>query len=307
VTVAVTGAGGYLGSTLMARLAGQPARALVRSPVEWVTGEQAVVDLLDPVEKVAAALEGCDTVIHLAGHNEVTAAEDPDRALAETIVAGRHVVDAAQQVGARRVVYVSTVHVYGAQLAPGACVTEATAPLPRSAYAIARLAVENLTECGPDPVVLRLTNAVGAPTHPDVDRWTLVASDLCRSAAEHGELVLHSTGQQWRDFIALDDVARTVLAATDVERVPAGIYNLASGTPMTVRSLAELVQDRVEARTGIRPPLRAPEPTAPGPEPYRVDTTRLRDLALEARTPVADAIDDLLEVCFSSFTSGGKQ
>src|SRR3546814_5587857 len=86
----------------------------------------------------------------------------------------------------------------------------------------------------------------------DLDRWTLVAADLCRSAVSTGELVLRSTGQQWRDFIGLADVVRAIAASTDPAKVPAGTYNLASGTSTTVRELAELVQDRVEARTGKR-------------------------------------------------------
>src|SRR3546814_15669025 len=62
----------------------------------------------------------------------------------------------------------------------------------------------------------------------------------------------------------LADVVRAIAASTDPAKVPAGTYNLASGTSTTVRELAELVQDRVEARTGKRPTLKAPEPDGPG-------------------------------------------
>jgi len=306
VTVAVTGANGFLGSTLVAGLAERGAVALVRTPVEWLDAPQRRLDLLEPVDAVADALGGCDTVVHLAGHNEVVTAQDPDRGVAETILAGRHLVEGARQAGVRRVVYVSTVHVYGDRLVPGAHIDEDVAPAPRSPYAIARLAVEHLVAAAPDPVVFRLTNAVGAPIHPDVNRWTLVAPDLCRAAAATGAVALQSTGQQWRDFIALDDVTRIVLAATDGERVPAGTYNLASGTPMTVRSLATLVQDRVEAATGTRPPLQAPSPTTPDPLPYHVDTERLRALGLEAEVPLSDAVDDLVALCFSSSSVVGR-
>ena len=84
----MTGAGGYLGGRLVAGLAAAdtPPRALVRSRLPWLaTPDQHVVDLLEPVDVVATALEGCDAVVHLAGHNEVVAARDPDRALAETV------------------------------------------------------------------------------------------------------------------------------------------------------------------------------------------------------------------------------
>ena len=296
--VAITGASGYLGSRAALGFDGAAVRAFVRTEVPWLRAiEQVPLDLLRPVDEIAAALRGVDAVVHLAGHNEVVASAEPDRALAETVIAARHVTEAAALAGVARVVYVSTVHVYGDRLAPGARVDEDTAPAPRGTYAVARLASEHLVASATSPVVLRLTNAVGAPAHVDVNRWTLVAADLCRTAVTSGELVLRSTGQQWRDFIALDDVVRVLHAAVDPDAVPAGTYNLASGRPMTVRALAELVQARVHALTGQLPVLRAPAPTAPDPEPYFVDSSRLASLGYDASTPIADAIDSIIDLC----------
>jgi UDP-glucose 4-epimerase len=300
--LAVTGAGGYLGSRLVADLAGGPApvRALVRSHLPWLaTADQHVVELLDPTAGIAESFAGIDTVVHLAGHNEVVAAQDPDRALAETALAGRHVVEAARAAGVGRIVFVSTIHVYGDRLAPAATVDETVAPAPHGAYAVARLAVEHLVADGPDPVVLRLSNAVGAPAHPEVDRWTLVAADLCRSAATTGALTLRSTGQQWRDFIGLADVVEAITAAGDPALVPRGTYNLVSGRSTTVRALAELVQDRFEAITGTRPPLHAPAAVDPDPLPYHLDPARLAAVGVRARQPLADSIDEIIELCLS--------
>jgi UDP-glucose 4-epimerase len=305
--IAVTGAGGYLGGRLVADLAasGTPPRALVRSRLPWLgTPDQHVVDLLEPVDVVATALDGCAAVVHLAGHNEVVAARDPDRALAETLVATRHLADASTAVGIRRIVFVSTVHVYGDALRPGARIDEAVAPAPRGVYAIARLAAEHLVASGPDPVVLRLTNAVGAPAHVDVDRWTLVAAELCRSAVETNELVLRSTGQQWRDFIGLADVVRAITSCADPTAVPAGTYNLASGRSTTVRDLAELVQDRVEAITARRPTLKAPDRDGPDPEAYCIDPSRLGELGFRSEQPLADAVDEIIELCLAAERAG---
>jgi UDP-glucose 4-epimerase len=305
--IAVTGAGGFLGSRLVADLvgAGTPVRALVRAAVPWLgTEDQRVVDLLDPAARIADALEGAPAVVHLAGHNEVVAAADPDGALAETALMGRHVVEAARTAGVQRVVYVSTIHVYGDRLAPGATVDESVPPAPHGPYAVARLAVEHLVADGPDPVVLRLSNAVGAPAHPEVDRWTLVAADLCRSAATTGALRLRSTGQQWRDFIGLADVVRAIAAAADPAALPAGTYNLVAGRSLTVRALAELVQDRFEAATGRRPPLEAPDPEGPDPAPYHLDPAALAAHGIEAGQPLAASIDEIIDLCLRTFVQG---
>src|SRR5690606_29599263 len=117
-----------------------------------------------------------------------------------------------------------------------AAVSEDTPTSPTSAYARARRACEELLLSADDieAVVLRLSNAVGAPADPSVDRWTLVANDLGRSAVLDRKMVLHSTGQQWRDFIALTDACR-MIAGTLAPTVPPGVYNLAAGASSMVR------------------------------------------------------------------------
>jgi UDP-glucose 4-epimerase len=197
----------------------------------------------------------------------------------------------------------STMHVYGERVAEGATLTEDLRPEPRAPYAIARLASEHLVTAlasdGVEVVVFRLTNSLGAPAHPAVDRWTLVANDLCRQGVLDGRLVLRSSGVQWRDFVALSDVRAIVAAATRVDDpgLPAGTYNLGSGSAMTIRELASLVQDAFEKCTGERPELQAPDPDGPGPQPYQVSVERAAAYGQRAGTPVADAVEETVRFC----------
>jgi UDP-glucose 4-epimerase len=299
--VAVTGASGYIGSRLVDALAPYTVRPLVRRARPGT--EQVALDLLSDWDGLLAAFHGVDAVVHLAGHNETVAASDPDRALAETVLASRRVASAATECGVRRLVYVSTVHVYGNQLAPGAHVDETVAPAPRSIYAIARLASEHLLAqaeaAGVEVVVLRLTNAVGAPAAADVDRWSLVANDLCRQAVRDRELVLRSSGLQWRDFIALDDVCNAVATCAGTGIAP-GTYNLGTGEPCTVLRLAELVRDRFAARTGEHYPLRTAPPETHPPEPYTVSVERLASAGWKATGSLAAAVDELAGFCLDN-------
>ena len=303
--VLVTGAAGYVGSGLVRTLEddGWNVRGLVRERAAHLDGEQAVADLAHDPDGVAAACLGVDVVVHLAGENEVMAARDPASALGGTVLGTERLVEAVADAGVPRVVYMSTVHVYGERISEGATLTEDLRPEPRAPYAISRLACEHLLAslgsrgCG--VVVFRLTNSVGAPADAAVDRWTLVSNDLCRQGAVTGALVLRSSGVQWRDFVHLRDVRSIVAAACrDGDRsLPPGTYNLGSGRSMTVRELAELVQDSFERHTGARPELRAPEPGPDRPGPYQVSVERAATHGLRAESAVADAVDETVRFC----------
>ena len=301
----VTGTGGYVGGRLVGALltAGWEVRGISREPVPWLDVETEVLDLTTADrDALVGACRGAAAVIHLAGENEVTAARRPAAAMASTAVATERTAEAAAEAGVSRFVYMSTVHVYGERIAGGVTLTEEMRPEPRASYAISRLASEHLAAGvareGFDLVVLRLTNSVGAPYDPSVDRWTLVTNDLCRQGVVDGALELRTSGVQWRDFVALDDVCAIVAAAAGGDgTLPAGTYNLGSGEPITVRGLAEMIQDTFERLTGDRPELRAPAPESEPPEPYRVSVERLDRHGLRASTPLAEAVEDTVRFC----------
>lgn len=317
-TIVVTGAGGYLGGavTVAASRVGT-VRPVTRRPSPWLPGEELVLE--DLVAAAEVAVEGADAVVHLAGANEIASNDDPDAALAATASTARAVGEACRRQKVARLVYVSTIHVYGALLAGKARITEEVIPAPRSAYSVARLACEHLlaATAGDDAlVVLRLSNAVGAPADSSIDRWSLLANDLCRRAARGFPLELRTPGDL-RDFIALGDVTRIVLAACCPERLDPGTYNLASGSTMTVAEMATLVADESE-KAGMRRPgiigvhdqsprkvhgqgnlldrVGLPPPAAVD-ERYRIDTSRLASRGLSAELPLRAAIAETLHMC----------
>ncbi len=284
---------------------GRAVRAIVRDAAPWLDVEQVVCDLsrVDRSE-LASQCAGVEAIVHLAGENEGEAARDPSGAVNSTVMASMRVADAARDAGVPRVVYLSTVHVYGDRMAPGVTLTEDMRPEPASAYAVSRLASEHVMAglAGAyELVILRLSNSVGAPLHPSVDRWSLVANDLARQGALEGRLVLRTTGVQWRDFVALDDVCVAIAAAArpaDAGLGPA-TYNLGSGVARTVLDLAHLIQDAFEEHTGRRPPLQAP-PAPPGSErdaPYHVSVERLAGSGVRPAAPLQTAVAETVAFC----------
>ena len=286
---------------------GRTVRAIGREEAPWLDIEQVVCDLstIDR-SQLASQCAGVEAIVHLAGENEVEAARDPSGALSSTVMASMRLADAARVAGVPRVVYLSTVHVYGKRMAPGATLTEDMRPEPRSAYAISRLASEHVTAGlagrAYELVILRLSNSVGAPLHPSVDRWSLVANDLARQGALDGRLALRTAGVQWCDFVSLDDVCAAIAAAarTSDTGLPPGTYNLGSGQARTVLDLAHLVQDAFEDRTGRRPPLEAPSPPPESERdaPYHVSVDRLAGGGVTPGTaPLQKAVSETVAFC----------
>lgn len=106
----VTGATGFLGSTLVALLTrrGRPVRALVRDPARAAavlprSVAVAVGRLGDPAS-LDAALEGVDAVLHLAGLVGGT----PEEIRAANVDGTRAVLAAMRRTGVRRLVHVSS-------------------------------------------------------------------------------------------------------------------------------------------------------------------------------------------------------
>jgi UDP-glucose 4-epimerase len=298
----ITGAAGHLGRRLVRRFAadGIEVRALVRAPVGgWPDGVHEIVgDLAREKDLARLAAEGVDAVVHLAGASEEAIRRHPDISREESVAAAASVAAA----GTARLIYLSTVHVYGAALAPGAVVSESTAPEPLSEYARTRRQCEDvLRESGRPTVVFRLTNGLGAPLGPEQAGWQAVSNELCRSGVTRGCLVLRSPGLQWRDFVPLIDIETLLSAMVRGEGPRHGLYNFGSGESITVRQLAFEIQDAIERVAGTRPTVSMPTAQAednPGGA-YRIDVAQLSELGLFRPTPRPDAIEGVVRDCLS--------
>jgi dihydroflavonol-4-reductase len=161
--VFVTGATGFLGHTLCPYLVehGHRLRAFVRPAAAWDFLRSLGVDLAwgdirDPAA-VRAATAGCRAVVHAAGKFRFWGRREDFFAI--NLEGTRNALEAAQQAGVERFIYVSTVAVIGAPRT-GAAIDEAYPPTPRDDYQRSKLEAEKLTlryhrERGLPAIVLR--------------------------------------------------------------------------------------------------------------------------------------------------------
>jgi UDP-glucose 4-epimerase len=299
-TVLVTGAGGHLGRRITRRLAadGIAVRALARRPLaKWPDGvTQVIADLARDHDAVHAAADGTDAIIHLAGASDTELRAGPTGPFADSVRAA----EAVAACNAHRVVYVSTVHVYGENLNPGTVVTESTPTAPITEYARARLACEDVlrtTRYQQPTIIFRLTNGIGAPVDPDRSGWQVVSNDLCRGGATEGRLVLQSSGEQWRDFVPLVDVESALSKIITNDAPVTGTYNFGAGESISVRALAEEIRDTFARIEKAPPTLEMPSTTGQAPDAYRIDVSALRSLALFTPTPRRDALEQVVREC----------
>jgi UDP-glucose 4-epimerase len=271
--VLITGGFGYLGSRIAVALARCPCGYKVRlgsrkpqpSPSWLPEAETAVVNILDS-ETFPLALKDTQIVVHLAAMNENECLIDPSKALLVNGLGTLQILQASIASGVERFIYLSTAHVYGAPLQGH--ITEKSVPRPIHPYAVTHRVAEDFVLAAHDKkelhgVVLRLSNGFGAPMHAEVDRWTLLVSDLCRQIVQTGKIVLRSHGLQQRNFITLNDVEQGIVHMLGLNREnnDNGIFNLGGDSTLSILDMTQRVAACCQRMLGFLPEIICPAPS----------------------------------------------
>ncbi len=278
----ITGAAGFLGSSLANRLAREGHQ--VRGLDDLSTGDpQALApdihftrgDVSDR-PKLWTLLQEVDVVYHLAARVSVPESILYPRDYNLVNVGGTvALMEAMRDVGVRRVVLTSSGAVYG-DLGEQPLQESAT-PNPRSPYAVSKLAAEFYVRTigslwGIETVSLRIFNAYGPGQHLPASHPPVVPYFL-RQALRSGTLVIHGDGNQTRDYVFVDDAISAMVAASTAPNVNGLVINVGSGIETTVRDLAKLA---VEA-TGGAPELIYHSQTSGGVSRMAADLTLARE------------------------------
>lgn len=269
----ITGGLGYIGGRLAQALAILPEVKVVlgtrtnQEPPDWLPNASVEITCWNDFKILRKGCEGVHTVLHLAAMNEIDSERDPVGALEINGIATARLLEAAKAENVKRFVYFSTAHVYSSPLVGD--IDETICPRPSHPYATSHRAAEDLVLSAHDKgllngIVLRVSNSFGAPAHIGVNRWTLLVNDLCKQAANTGELRLRSPGLQRRDFITLTDVSRAAvhLLGLSREELNDGVFNVGGAWTPTVFEMAGLVASRCELVLGFRPKIIRPNPAA---------------------------------------------
>jgi UDP-glucose 4-epimerase len=246
----ITGAAGFLGSTLANMLASEGHQ--VRGIDDLSTGDPQALSKdvhftrgdVNDRPKLWTLLQDVDCVYHLAARVSVPESILYPREYNAVNVGGTvSLMEAMRDVGVKRVVFASSGAIYGDQeIQP---LTEGQTPRPSSPYAVSKLAAEYYVRTigrlwGIETVCLRIFNAYGPGQHLPASNPPVVPYFL-RQAVRNGTLVIFGDGNQTRDYIYVDDVVAAMAASSTAPSIDQLVINVGSGIETSTRSLANLV------------------------------------------------------------------
>ncbi len=303
----ITGGAGFIGSNLVDRLVADRVEVAVidnfrTGRPDFLTASMSYPQLRvvegDVLDRSALddAMEGCDTVFHLAANADVRYGLDrPTRDLEQNTVATSNVLESMRAAGVGRIAFSSTGSVYGE---PDVFPTPEDCPFPvqTSLYAASKLAGESLIQAychgyGFTGVIFRFVSVLGERyTHGHV-------FDFYRALKRNPDrLRVLGDGRQEKSYLYIGDCINGMRAGLAAHPGPGqvGVYNL--GTDETV--VVDQSIGQITSYLGLDPVL---EHTGgprgwPGDSPLiHLDCTRLRTLGWRPQLTIPQAIQRTLE------------
>ncbi len=262
--ILITGADGFIGSHLTEALVrqGHEVRAFVlyNSFNSWgwldkcapdVAGKFEVFagDIRDP-HGVRKAMQGCDVVMHLAALIAIPYSyHSPDTYVDTNIKGTLNVVQAARELGVKKVLHTSTSEVYGtAKFVP---ITEEHPLQGQSPYSASKIGADQMAysfyaSFGLPVVIVRPFNTYG----PRQSARAVIPTIITQIANGRRQIKLGAVSPT-RDFNFVKDTVAGFIAAMNSDRGPGEVVNLGSNFEISIGDTAQLIAEAMNAEIEI--------------------------------------------------------
>lgn len=255
--IAITGAGGFIGQALLARLRaeGRNAVGILRGETPGWDGEAWRADLTQPRHLASLSLRPA-IIVHLAGAIDIALQAHPRwrcapaqpsfAALYEgNVAATARMAEFALRAGTRRIVFASSQAVYG--FGEAGVADEETPLRPLEHYAASKVAAEQLLEMasrqGLAVTILRFPG-IFAPKRTSGAVWA-----MCRAAVRQRAILVRAEVPLPFDVLGLPDVVEGLTRAVATAGEPLEKLNLATGRPNSLSLLARQIAALVPGAT----------------------------------------------------------
>ena len=250
--VLVTGGAGFVGANLVRRLTTETKHLTILD--DFFTGKMDNLRGLDGQYElvrgsvndralVTQLIAQHDVVFHLAARNIIASTANPYEDFQTNIGGTLNVLLAARESKPRRVVYTSSVSVYGN---PRYLPINEDDPISLlTPYAVSKFSGEGYCRAFYESydvpvVVVRYSNVYGPgqdPTNP----YCGVVSKFMARAREGLAPTIHGDGQQTRDYTYIEDAIEATVTAALSAKAEGEVFNIGSGIETDVNTLARAV------------------------------------------------------------------
>jgi UDP-glucose 4-epimerase len=256
--VLVTGGAGFIGTNVGRQFLARGDQVTVldnfssgyRDNLREIPGARVVEGDVRDRQLVRSVVEGNDAVLHLAASvGNARSIADPITDSEVNIIGTLNILEAARAAGVKKVVMSSSAGIFGElKHLP---IREDHPVEPDTPYGASKLAAEK--HClayarlhGMECVALRYFNVYGRLQR--YDAYGNVIPIFAHRMLAGESLTIYGDGEQTRDFVNVEDVARANLLAATAPGV-SGAFNIASGTAVTINELVRLMSQA----SGIKP------------------------------------------------------
>jgi len=308
--ILITGGLGYLGGRIARHLVTNTDQKVVLSSrssrnhslklkdCDLIKMEMSNKDDLD------AGCKGMHTIIHLAAMNASQCQEDPERASLINAEGTLKLLASAYRNNVEKFIYFSTAHIYGSPLQ--GVLNESSIPDPKHPYSMTHKKAEDyVLEFNDDEkvagVVLRLSNAIGAPIDLKADCWMLVTNNYCKQAVLKKKICIAGDCQSKRDFIPITSVELLIRQLVDFNIIEERIINVGSGFSMTMLELAQLIAKRCKRLFDYNIEIENHPYEISNKVDLEYECKILKSMNIETSKTLADEIDELLIFCQKEF------
>jgi UDP-glucose 4-epimerase len=256
--IVITGGAGFIGSNLAEELSKKHEVAIIddlstgrAENVKDIDAKLVRGSITDP-DMLKETFRGVDYVFHQAALPSVQrSVDDPVLANEVNVCGTLNVLVAARDAGVAKVIYASSSSVYGDT--PELPKRENMKPDPKSPYAVTKLTGEYYCRVfneiyGLNTVALRYFNVYGPRQDPSSD-YAAVIPKFVNLIMAGEPPIIYGDGEQTRDFTFVRDVVQANVLAMESDAT--GVFNVATGTRISVNDLAgliiEIIGNRVDS------------------------------------------------------------
>ena len=203
----------------------------------------------DSKKSINESVDGGDIILHLAGMNANDCLNNPIEAYKFNALKTRELLESAEKLSIKKFIFFSTIHVYKKSLT--GFIDENTPALNNHPYGRSNKAGEDFvldyhSAKKIDCLILRISNAFGAPLNKKQNCWSLLINNISRQIFEDGKIIIHSEPNQHRNFISIKSINKIILNFIKINKNINDdiIYNIGSDNNLTISQIAENIKNK---------------------------------------------------------------